>query len=159
MINRIYFIQNGGCIFINKSFKKDPQKNVNDDILISGFLTAVSQFAETALGDKLKVIFLQNQKIFFKFFDNFFIVLISELDDDLTYLKNVTDDLSQNFIEKYDLNKFDRSTDFYSDFLPTIDDIIEKFKTNKDKILEDFNETLKVEIKKLSTILKRGEVW
>ncbi len=154
MINSIHIILNSGILIFNKSFKEEVSFFNSKEFLISGLFTAIKQLVHETLKDDLQELILQNQKIFFTFHENYFIVLITRFDADSENIKEILAEIDQNFSEKYDLSDYKGSIDEYFDFEHIVIGIIEKYKTKEMKLAEIYQNIISKNIK-LSKLKKK----
>ncbi|MHA1798699.1 MAG: hypothetical protein ACTSVY_09680 [Candidatus Helarchaeota archaeon] len=158
MINELYIILNSGTMVFNKSFRNEPSPVNSNNFLLSGFFTAISHLANQALDDSLKEIILQNQKILFKFFEEYFIVALGKLEIKTDFIEKILDRIALEFNKRYDLKKFKGRIDDFFSFSEVVEEIIKENKPKELKIKEKYEDLFKNELKKLSTLIKEGVV-
>lgn len=154
MIHKIYFIDDSGKVMLKKNLKEFEGFGKADDLVISGFLTAFTQLAETTVGEKLKVIHLHDQRIYLEFFSRFFIVIITDYGFKEKNAKKIIFKLAEEFSDRYQEIKFVGRMDIFDSFLPVIDEVLGKYKTTKDSLKEEIDDAIKIKKRGIFRSLK-----
>ena len=97
MIHNLYIIRsNGICIFHEKfgSLEEDPQS-------IAGFLTAISMFSKSIIGEKIKMLATKNFKFVFKTDGKFTFVTFVDKSDNSDDTQRVLDNIKNRFYHKF----------------------------------------------------------
>jgi len=125
MISRIFVIAVGGVLCYSKSYFTSENDNTFDD-LVSGFLTAISNFATEIKGGEIKALNFRNFNFIYGYDKKFgtIFVIVSDIDDPEEEIRKKLDAMKTEFIKRYDkiLENFNGCI---SDFR-TFDDYIEE---------------------------------
>ena len=126
MIHNCYIIKkNGICIFHKKygSLEEDPQS-------IAGFLTAISMFSKTIIGECIKILATNNFKFIFKPDDKFTFITFTDKSDREDKLQQVLENIKKRFYRKFPrVRKESKSGNLK---------IFERFNSDLDKIVNNF---------------------
>jgi len=103
MISRILIIASGGLLCYSKSFISES--NVDDD-LVSGFLTAISNFAKEIKGGEIKALNFMNFNFIYAYdepLDCMFII-VSDIDDIEEEVREKVNLMKDEFLKRYTSN-------------------------------------------------------
>ncbi len=126
LLHNLYIIrQNGICIFHEKygSLEEDPQS-------IAGFLTAISMFSKSIIGEEVNSISTKRFKFIFKADGKFLFVTFVDKSDDVLHTQQILDEVQKIFHNRFpkaeeacksgSLLPFERLKDDLSLLLPPI---------------------------------------
>ncbi|MFX0106359.1 MAG: nitrilase-related carbon-nitrogen hydrolase, partial [Candidatus Hodarchaeota archaeon] len=132
MILKIFVIGSGGVLCYSKNFIE--QFDI-DDMIISGFLTAISNFAKEIKGGEISALIFRNFNFIYSYhseFDCIFVIVIDkdELEEDA---RNKVNLMKNEFINRYRpyLENWTGKTNVFEDF----DEFVETYIFNPPKIL------------------------
>ena len=102
MISRIFIIASGGLLAYSKSFVESDEL-ANDNDLISGFITAISNFAVEIKGGKINSLNFRNFNFVFSYDDEVdcMFVLVIDIHDLENEAKDKVELLKNEFINRY----------------------------------------------------------
>ncbi|MHA1405341.1 MAG: hypothetical protein ACTSSI_16380 [Candidatus Helarchaeota archaeon] len=155
LIENVSIILNSGQMLYNENFKDQGGEISDKDFLISGLLSALSNLAKEAFGEKIEEIILQNQKIFVKSYEKYFIALTADIRIDPVYVKNVLRQIHEVFSERHDVSEFNGDIDEFKNLAPIIKNIIEENKTRIMRLKDKYGKKLQDELKKLVTLMSK----
>lgn len=116
----------GICLF-EENLEKDATNGISID-LICGFLSAISVIAVEAFEEDIKYIELSRRKLFFKNTDNFVFITSIKNQKRLNHqkVKNLIDQISNEFIAKFDINfeRWDRNVYHFQPFSEDLKSIL-----------------------------------
>ncbi len=97
MIHNFYILKkNGICIYHKKfgSLEEDPQS-------IGGFLTAISMFSKSIIGEQIKVLATANYKFVFRTDDKFTFVTFTDNQDNQSEIHRIMEIVRKNFYQNF----------------------------------------------------------
>jgi len=102
MISRIFVIASGGLLAYSKCFVETDDSTTDDD-LISGFITAISNFAMEIKGGKINSLNFKNFNFVFAYDDDFdcMFVIVIDIDDLEDEAKIKVELLKEEFIARF----------------------------------------------------------
>ena len=145
ILNLFIFHQSGPCIF-----KREYVKGTEiDEQLMSGFLTALSSFAQEAFLDGLQRIHLASGRRLIYGYNKEFGILAAALADKRDHpslVEEIVNQIVKEFIKRYNkhLKPFDPSLTVFEDFQSIVDSIILKRNRTRDKTTILFSVSLAV---------------
>lgn len=120
MIRAIYILIEGGVCIYNRAY----DTALADPLLMSSFISAVSQFSREAMGDDLKGIESGGRFVFVADHDQISTIVIADDPDEID--ASLIDYISMNFLNKYstELQGDTGNPDIFSDFDGVLDRIV-----------------------------------
>lgn len=105
MISRVLIIGSGGILLYSKSFFVEEKEEFDND-LISGFLTAISSFAQEIKGGNIKALNFRNFNFVYAYDDRFgcMFVVVTAIDDLEEEAHAACVLMKKEFITKYESN-------------------------------------------------------
>lgn len=124
MIHNAYIImsQSGVCLMA----RKYGGIEFNED-LISGFLTALKDFATEVTGGEgvIKVLDMHAYNVVLVFREGLMISAAADKTDDKNIAMKAMGSILDEFLKKFDLSRWSGNIKIFDDFVPTIDEILE----------------------------------
>lgn len=126
MIHNFYILKkNGICIYHKKfgSLEEDPQS-------IGGFLTAISMFSQSIIGEQIKVLATANYKFVFRTDDKFTFVNFTDNQDNQGEIHRIMEIIRKNFYQNFPNLKSDYehyNLKYFEIFDSTLNKILKNF--------------------------------
>ncbi len=123
MIHNFYIVKkNGICVFHKKfgSLEEEPQS-------IAGFLTAISMFSNSIIGEDIKILATNSFKFIFKSDDKFTFITFADNTDGQEDIQVVLENIKNSFYQRFpDINnEYDRGRlNYYEAFNYELEKII-----------------------------------
>ncbi|MHC1590927.1 MAG: hypothetical protein ACXQS8_02475 [Candidatus Helarchaeales archaeon] len=149
MVSRLYVIRYSGVLIYDLNLGEESLQGENREFLISGVLSAVSSLAREIFGERIEMILLQNQRIFLRFYDDFFIALIASINSNQKEMENIMERIAELIEITLSNSEYNGNLNIFYELTPRIKKIIEECQTKHVKLREKYHVSLRRDLENL----------